>query len=221
MIASRAPWTIHALSTAVVQALAYTDYEGAENGQVTAVPNLRTIRYYTTLGLLDRPGAFEGRTAFYGARHLLQLVAIKQLQERGLPLVEVQQQLAGLTDGALEQLAAVAPKTLRRLLDQDEVTTETAPAATSSHRAEQFWATPPVLSDDDHDAVQRTQTAPDDDDTSSSSFRGLSIGDQLVVMIKGAEPLSEDDEKAIRDAAGPLLDVLKTRGILRTTKGNV
>ena len=46
------------------------------------VPDARTIRYYATLGLIDRPEAFRGRTALYGARHLSQLVAIKRLQAK-------------------------------------------------------------------------------------------------------------------------------------------
>src|ERR1700730_4487154 len=97
-------WTIDELSTQVALALS-VDYAGQGNGQVRPVPDLRTIRYYTTLGLIDRPAAMRGRTALYGRRHLLQLVAIKRLQARGLSLAEVQERLVGLTDAALRQLA--------------------------------------------------------------------------------------------------------------------
>ena len=69
------------------------------------MPDLRTIRYYTTLGLLDRPAAMRGRTALYGPRHLLQLVAIKRLQARGLSLAAVQERVVGLSDAALRRLA--------------------------------------------------------------------------------------------------------------------
>jgi hypothetical protein len=41
----------------------------------------------------------------YGPRHLLQLVAVKRLQARGLPLVSIQQELAGATDTQLARVA--------------------------------------------------------------------------------------------------------------------
>ena len=74
-------WTIHQLSAEVERVLA-VDYEGSRNGRVRDIPDLRTIRYYTTAGLLERPAEMRGRTALYGRRHLLQLVAIKKLQAR-------------------------------------------------------------------------------------------------------------------------------------------
>src|SRR5579864_3321048 len=97
-------WTLDELCAQVALALA-VDYRGANNGRVRDVPDRRTIRYYTTLGLIDRPAAMRGRTALYGRRHLLQLTAIKRLQARGLSLTEVQTRLVGLTGGALEKLA--------------------------------------------------------------------------------------------------------------------
>src|SRR5215470_6793752 len=97
-------WTLDELCAQVALALA-VDYAGAGNGRVRDVPDRRTIRYYTTLGLVDRPAAMRGRTALYGRRHLLQLVAIKRLQAHGLSLAEVQERLLGLTDAALARLA--------------------------------------------------------------------------------------------------------------------
>src|SRR5947209_4399212 len=99
-------WTIDELGSQVALALS-VDYEGQASGRVRDVPDRRTIRYYTTLGLLDRPAEMRGRTALYGRRHLLQLVAIKRLQARGLSLSELQQQLLGLTNAALARLARV------------------------------------------------------------------------------------------------------------------
>src|SRR5271154_4783925 len=104
MLTSEPLWTIDELNEQVALALS-VDYEGTANGRVRDVPDRRTIRYYTTLGLLDRPAEMRGRTAFYGRRHLLQLVAIKKLQARGRSLAEVQRALAGLTDKALAQVA--------------------------------------------------------------------------------------------------------------------
>jgi hypothetical protein len=78
-------WTLDELGARVALALA-VGYDGQANGRVREVPDGRTIRYYTTLGLIDRPAAMRGRTALYGVRHLLQLTAIKRLQARGLSL---------------------------------------------------------------------------------------------------------------------------------------
>jgi DNA-binding transcriptional MerR regulator len=73
------------------------------DGRVTAAPDARTVRYYGTLGLVDRP-AIVDREARYGRRHLLQLVAVKALQARGLPLAEVQARLYGSSNSELETL---------------------------------------------------------------------------------------------------------------------
>jgi DNA-binding transcriptional MerR regulator len=73
------------------------------DGRVAAAPDARTVRYYGTLGLVDRPGIIE-REARYGRRHLLQLVAVKALQARGLPLADVQARLYGCSNPELENL---------------------------------------------------------------------------------------------------------------------
>lgn len=74
-----------------------------QDNRVSAAPEVRTIRYYTTLGLLDRP-QMEGRQARYTERHLLQLLAVKALQTVSLPLSEIQSLLFGLTDPELEHV---------------------------------------------------------------------------------------------------------------------
>jgi DNA-binding transcriptional MerR regulator len=102
------PWTIDELSTRLARALA-DGRSGQVNGRIRQIPDRRTIRYYTTIGLVDRPTAMRGRTALYGPRHLLQLVAIKKLQARGLALADVQRHLLGATDATLAQLADLPP----------------------------------------------------------------------------------------------------------------
>lgn len=72
-----------------------------QDHRVSAAPDIRTIRYYTTLGLLDRP-VIEGRQARYNQRHILQLLGIKALQVLSLPLAEIQSRLYGLSDSELE-----------------------------------------------------------------------------------------------------------------------
>jgi hypothetical protein len=97
-------WTLDELAERVDDALA-VDYPGQPSGRVRDVPDRRAIRWYTTIGLIDRPVAHRGRTALYGPRHLLQLVAVKRLQAKGLPLVAIQQELAGATDTELGRVA--------------------------------------------------------------------------------------------------------------------
>jgi DNA-binding transcriptional MerR regulator len=101
-------WTLDQLAERVGAALS-VDYEGQASGRVREVPDQRAIRYYTTIGLVDRPAAMRGRTALYVRRHLLQLVAIKRLQAYGLSLARIQRELAGATDAQLERLARVPP----------------------------------------------------------------------------------------------------------------
>src|SRR5581483_2196724 len=107
MLSRDVRWTLEELSAQVALALA-VDYAWPASGRVREVPDTRTIRYYTTLGMIDRPAEMRGRTALYGMRHLLQVVAIKRLQAQGLSLAEIQGRLVGLTDAALRELAQVA-----------------------------------------------------------------------------------------------------------------
>ena len=96
--------TLEELATEVAHLLEYYSLLGAApDSRVSAVPDGRTIRYYTTLGILDRP-KMEGRQARYGKRQVLQLLSIKALQAIGLPLSEIQSRLYGQTDNQLEAL---------------------------------------------------------------------------------------------------------------------
>jgi len=74
-----------------------------DDHRVSEVPDPRTIRYYTTLGLLDRP-VISGKQARYTMRHLLQLLAIKALQRTGFSLSRIQQRLYGRNESELEAL---------------------------------------------------------------------------------------------------------------------
>ena len=102
--------------------------EAQADGRVAAAPDARTVRYYGTLGLVDRPSIVE-REARYGRRHVLQLVAVKALQARGLPLAEIQARLYGRSNSELETLlSAVSQDQARpagvRALRWREVTVE-------------------------------------------------------------------------------------------------
>jgi DNA-binding transcriptional MerR regulator len=101
---TEAIWTLDELTDRVGAALS-VGYDGQPSGRVRHLPDQRAIRWYTTIGLVDRPAATRGRTAMYGPRHLLQLVAIKRLQAQGLSLVAIQAELAGATDTQLARVA--------------------------------------------------------------------------------------------------------------------
>ncbi len=84
------------------------------NGQVRAIPDERTIRYYGTIGLLDRPLEMRGRTALYGRKHLAQVVAIKRMQQVGKSLAEISALWATLDDATLARMSGVTLTAPRR-----------------------------------------------------------------------------------------------------------
>lgn len=69
--------------------------------RVQSIPDGRTLRFYQSAGLLDRPSRYDGRVARYGRRHLLQLLAIRALQSTGHTLAQIQTSLAGASDAEL------------------------------------------------------------------------------------------------------------------------
>ncbi|MDG6102814.1 MerR family transcriptional regulator [Dactylosporangium aurantiacum] len=97
-------WTLDELTARVAAALEGTAYAGAPNGRVRDVPDARAIRWYATIGLVDRP-TMRGRTALYGPRHLAQLVAIKRRQSEGRRIADIQIELAEAPDDVLWEIA--------------------------------------------------------------------------------------------------------------------
>lgn len=76
--------------------------------RIQSVPDGRTLRFYQSTGLLDRPLRYDGRVARYGRRHLLQLLAIRALQVRGQSLAQIQAALAGSPDSELTRVVYAA-----------------------------------------------------------------------------------------------------------------
>jgi hypothetical protein len=188
MTAAREPlWTIDELGAVVALALS-VDYAGQANGRVREVPDRRTIRYYTTLGLIDRPARMRGRTALYGRRHLLQLVAIKRLQARGATLAELQQQLLGLTDAGLARLA--------RLPADLDLQGKPEPAG-QSRRDGAFWKELPA------------------DGEATSTLQGIRLEDGVTLLLPAARTPEPEDIEAIRAVAAPLLKFLHQRRLLK------
>lgn len=100
--------TLEELAEAVERELGRRGFLGAQSdGRVSPAPDARTVRYYTTLGLLDRPRIVD-RQARYGRRHLLQLLAIKALQGESLPLAQIQERLYGRSEAELAALLDAA-----------------------------------------------------------------------------------------------------------------
>ncbi|MBP9087223.1 MAG: MerR family transcriptional regulator [Kofleriaceae bacterium] len=99
-------WTLSELTAEVARHIAALPEPA--NGQVRAVPDERNIRYYTTLGLLDRPLAMRGRTALYGARHAAQVVAIKRMQAAGKSLAQIAALWPTLDVAMLEKISGIA-----------------------------------------------------------------------------------------------------------------
>jgi DNA-binding transcriptional MerR regulator len=72
--------------------------------KVTEMPTERTIRYYLSHRLLDRPLGKKGTASIFGYRHLLQVLTIKHLQSQYLPLKKIESVMVGLSNRELEQL---------------------------------------------------------------------------------------------------------------------
>lgn len=202
----RTLWTIDELEARAALALS-VDYDGQPNGQVREVPDRRNIRYYTTLGLLDRPAAMRGRTALYGRRHLLQLVAIKRLQARGLSLAEIQHALLGQTDATLARIA--------RLPGDDPAEPGRTGPPEPPPRGD-FWKAIPaptasVRSRSANEGPGPNADRPPDDE---SGPRPIPLAEGVTLSLRSARPLYEDDWQAIRSAAAPLLKLLARRRLL-------
>jgi DNA-binding transcriptional MerR regulator len=193
-------WTIDELAARVAAALG-DGYSGAPNGRVRDLPDARAIRWYATIGLVDRPAAMRGRTALYGPRHLLQLVAVKRRQAQGRRIAEIQQELAGAGDAALRAIAD---------LPDDRPDDSPAPAAeepaAEPTRPARFWAERP--------AAPQPVAAPAADRAVPALLTGVPLGGGAVLLLPAAP--DHDDLSAITAAAGPLLDLLSARGLLRS-----
>lgn len=178
-------WTIEQLSDRVADAL--DGATGQSSGRVREVPDRRTIRWYTTIGLVDRPQATRGRTALYGQRHLLQLVVVKRLQAAGKSLTSIQQDLLGATEDRLAELAGLPRPT----------GTPTAP------QRDRFWAQAPTRAPEPAapGAVHGCQVS----DSVTVTITGA------TKVPDGADLL------AIQEAAAPLLDLLDRLGITGST----
>jgi DNA-binding transcriptional MerR regulator len=227
-------WTLDELAERVDVALT-VDYAGPPSARVRAVPDRRAIRWYTTIGLIDRPVAHRGRTALYGPRHLLQLVAVKRLQASGLPLVAIQQELAGATDTQLARVARLpgAPGAPAALdgggspLVRDSAPSRAAassrgaaaerpavgaPRAVSGRaRRAGFWREQAAT----FTAAPGAPSGSPDPDPPVATLRGVRLGEGATLLLEPGRQVDAADVAAVLDAARPLLAVLRERGLDR------
>jgi len=177
-------WTLEQLSDQVADLLA-EDYDGQRNGRVRELPNGRTIRWYTTIGLVDRPLANRGRIALYGLRHALQLASVKRLQAKGLSLAEIQEKLLGASD---DELAEVAERPAVEVYQPRGVRIQVDPF---------------------HQKTPRTEY-----DTVIRPVHGFRVGDSVTVTLDGATRAPTETELAeLTAAAAPLLAALDRLGL--------
>jgi DNA-binding transcriptional MerR regulator len=220
-------WTLDELAERVDGALA-VDYAGPPSGRVRAVPDRRAIRWYTTIGLIDRPVAHRGRTALYGPRHLLQLVAVKRLQASGLPLVDIQRELAGATDTQLARVARLpAPPVARGRASASRATAgaalagpDGAPAVAGRVRRTEFWR--------GQAASYLAAHAPPDPAAGAgapeaglpvATLRAIRLGEGATLLLEPGREPGAADIQAILDAARPLLATLRERGLGQVAEG--
>ena len=74
------------------------------DARVAEIPDARTLRYYQTIKVLDKPLRYDGRRAVYGYRHLLQALSVKLLQGQGYSLAQIQQVLSDIGNTELERV---------------------------------------------------------------------------------------------------------------------
>jgi hypothetical protein len=210
------------------------EYPGAPNGRVRDVPDRRAIRWYTTIGLVDKPLGMRGRTALYGPRHLQQLVGIKRRQAEGHSLARIQIEFAQLSQAGLDEVSRIP---LSMFPDTGATTGEPV-------RRDRFWAhgtgpfvatssgdPEPVFAHDDdppmfHRDHSRTRphATPAASGTAARAARpdaaghrsaphpsAVALGSGVYLIIP--QPLTDTDRDDIAVAADPLLALLADRGL--------
>lgn len=222
---------IEELRTLATRALLDGGYEPSASARVRAVPDTRTIRYYTTLGLISPPAEMKGRTAYYDEQHVLQLVAIKQLQAGGATLAEVQRQLVGLTTAKLQAIAKLSSSfwddAERYLASRKAAAVDTPRQDESQVRdTDAFWLATPALPGSSANETSGTdrevsnQTKPSQRDTLAllRSVIRLPLPGDVSVLIElqnNAQANNTLDLDALMTAAKPLIQELRRQKLIK------
>lgn len=197
-----AQWTLQELRQQALVALA-----DLANQRVLDSLTERTIRYYTTLGLLDAPGGVRGRMSLYGRRHLVQLVAIKRLQAQGTTLSEMQRrQLTRAPIRKLEMIARAGEPVASSFVAEP-----TAPYTAGPDRQPRFWT----------DAPASWKAVPEEADADRPTglplarlAQAVQFAHRVTVLFPAPRALTPADLPALQAAAAPLLQELFARGFL-------
>jgi len=205
-------WTLSELVAEVAARI--SALPAPHNGQVRAVPDDRTVRYYTTIGLLDRPSSMRGRTALYGHRHVAQVVAIKRLQALGRSLSEIQGLWPTLDDRTLARMSGVelgangAPPTRTEFWKREPNASPVEPAGDAALIAAALAAPP-------------GPPGPPIERTAAVELR-VELAPHVVLSISVVDDgiaISPADVRAIRAAAAPLLAELAARRLASPPEG--
>jgi len=196
-------------------------YSGTRSGRVRDLPDARTIRWYQTLGLVDRPAHFRGRTALFGRRHLLQLAAIKKLQAAEFPLADVQRGLAGKNDAELARCAGLSLKQVDQQLKKiaaaiatrrDDVLAaalSAGPPDIASDTALErepgaFWKTRPI---EPQLATAASSPAPLQVASSAAELQSEPVGPGVMLLWTGRK-LSAVEQERMKSLSAPLVAFL-------------
>jgi hypothetical protein len=155
----------------------------------------------------------RGRTALYGPRHLLQLVAVKRLQASGRRIADIQAELAGAPDDVLTAIADLPGVELDEPVPFEPARPRfwaerpAAPAEKKPEFTHEDLAAELVRATAAHrPAVRGFGTL------TGVHLNGMHLGGGAVLLLPTTpEP---EDVDAIMAAAQPLLDVLAARGLL-------
>lgn len=184
-------------------------YDGARSGRIRDLPDARTVRWYQTLGIVDRPAAFRGRTALYGRRHLLQLAAIKKLQSSGFPLADIQRGMAGKNDAELARSAGTSRRDADLVIERS-VQTRSSVAKARLAAAVAGEANRPSRRDS---AFWKSKIAPKAPDAAAEGpariMQSCSLG-AVAMLLWNGRALTASEQEKLRRLAGPLVTFLQS-----------
>ena len=185
------------------------------SGRVQWKPTVRVARYYTTIGLLDRPAEMRGRTAYYGERHLLQLLAIKALQLSGFSLKEIEQRLAGLSNRKLKETSGLSEDwSVKEMLpvpkeEKEEVKRKIRAIGVRLDRGKFWQRRQEVIKCDSVSEMLDMDKEEPASDILESAGLAIKLGPGVRLLIDG-ETMDGIDREDLRKALVPLLKLLKS-----------
>lgn len=197
---------------AAIPGLLSRDYEGVRSGRVRDLPDIRTIRWYQSLGILDRPTEFRGRAALYRRRHLLQIAVIKKLQASGLSLEAIQGGLPGKTDAELARALGLKLDEVDRVIASVAAARVRAEAAgvdeamQPARRNTPFWKKRPA--EHQTPAVGPHLPAPTPAEP-APPLQSKNVGGNVVVLWNG-RPLTPSEQATLTELSATLVAFLSS-----------